>query len=285
MLLASIHYIAIIYNPSAGAGKAIALAERIAALLREKGISFLLFTSGWPRNFSTFTAVWIIGGDGTLNYFINQYPAIQLPLAIFPGGTGNDMHWLLYGEKTIEMQVDTCLSVVPKPVDAGICNDRLFMNGVGIGFEGSVAQSLAGKKKRPGKTSFLLAILKKIFFYRSREYSIVFAEYNRIQKQLMISVSNGKRAGGGFRIAPAAAADDGLLDITLIDPLHPLWRIRYLPVIEKGKHLQLPFVHHFRTTSICIVSDELISAHLDGEPYSHQELDIRILPGRFLFLW
>ena len=36
------------------------------------------------------------------------------------------------------------------------------------------------------------------------------------QRQLMISITNGRRAGGGFHIAPVAAADDGLLDVIMI---------------------------------------------------------------------
>ena len=46
------------------------------------------------QSFDGFTEVWIIGGDGTINWFINQYSEIQLPLALFGGGAGNDFHWM-----------------------------------------------------------------------------------------------------------------------------------------------------------------------------------------------
>jgi diacylglycerol kinase (ATP) len=32
------------------------------------------------------TEAWIVGGDGTLNYFINLYKEIAVPLVIFKGG-------------------------------------------------------------------------------------------------------------------------------------------------------------------------------------------------------
>ena len=99
----------------------------------------------------------------------------------------------------------------------------------------------------------------------------------------MIGIANGRRAGGGFHIAPAAAADDGWLDAVLIDAINPLKRLRYLPVIEKGKHLALPFIQYFRTKKICISSDIPIQAHLDGEYYSDKKMEIEILPGKFLF--
>jgi diacylglycerol kinase (ATP) len=164
--------IAILCNPLAAAGRSVELAERIALLLDQKAISYSSFVHKWPDNFESFTDVWIVGGDGTLNYFINHYPANRLPLVVFKGGTGNDTHWLLYGEITPEQQAEKVLGCTPRPVDAGLCNDRFFINGVGIGFEGAVAKSLTGKKKRPGKTSFLLTILQKIFTYRSQEYTL-----------------------------------------------------------------------------------------------------------------
>ena len=275
--------IAIVCNPLAGAGRAVTLAEKIAAELANKKILYSLFKENWPSDFNSFTDVWIVGGDGTLNYFINQYPDIKLPLVIFNGGTGNDVHWLLYGNKNFEEQLELALSASPKLIDAGRCNERLFINGAGIGFEGAVAQSLMGKKKRPGKTSFMVAILKKIFFYRSKKYTVRSAEWKEEGRNLMISVTNGKRVGGGFHIAPAAEADDGLLDVFLIKAITPLMRLRWLPVIEKGKHMELSFIHHYKTKKIIIESDALIQSHLDGEYYQHCKLEIEILPGKFYF--
>ncbi len=277
--------IAIVCNSLAGVGRAVTLAQKIAKELLSKGITHKLFNGNWPPVFNGFTDVWIVGGDGTLNYFINHYPDIKLPLVIFNGGTGNDVHWLLYGTKNFEEQLEIALAAAPKPIDAGKCNERLFINGVGIGFEGAVAETVAGKKKKPGKTSFMMAVLKKIFFYRSKKYKISMGGRPSFESKayLMISVTNGRRAGGGFHIAPAAAADDGLLDAILIKAISPIKRLRWLPVIEKGKHLDLSFIQHSQTKKIIIESDELIQSHLDGEVYKNKKLEIGILPGQFLF--
>jgi len=273
--------IAIVSNPLAGIGRAVRLAEKISSELTGKQILHSLFNKNWPADFNKFTDVWIVGGDGTLNYFINHYPNIKLPLVIFNGGTGNDIHWLLYGEKKFEDLLELALSASPKPIDAGRCNERFFINGVGIGFEGAVAESLTGKKKK--RASFMIAVLKKIFFYRSEKYSIHSEEYKEIDRKLMISVTNGKRVGGGFHIAPMAEADDGLLDVVLIKSISPLMRLRWLPVIEKGKHLNLPFIHHYKTEKIVVESDQLIQSHLDGEAYKSRRLKIEIIPAKFLF--
>ncbi|MEP7106369.1 MAG: YegS/Rv2252/BmrU family lipid kinase [Ferruginibacter sp.] len=275
--------IAIVCNPLAGAGRAVFLAEKIVGELSKQIISHTLFNESWPNTLENFTDVFIVGGDGTLNYFINQYPGIELPLVIFNGGTGNDFHWLLYGNKTFDEQFQTALNTNTKPIDMGRCNDRNFINGVGIGFEGGVAKALTGKKKRPGKTSFLITILKKIFMYRSNNYCIKSGEGTLTGKKLLIDICNGKRAGGGFYIAPEAKADDGLFDIIIVDALGPLRRLQYLSLIEKGKHLNLPFVHHFHTGKIIIESDKPAQYHLDGEYFEAQKLEIKILPDALNF--
>ena len=275
--------IAIVCNPLAGAGRAVMLAEIIAQELTKKNIAHTLFKVAWPHHFNHFTDVFIVGGDGTLNYFVNKYPGIKLPLVIFNGGTGNDFHWLLYADKTLDEQLQTALNEKPKPIDMGKCNDRYFINGVGIGFEGEVAKALTGKKKRPGKTSFLITILKKTITYRSKNYLIKSADRNISGNKLLVDISNGRRAGGGFYIAPEAKADDGLFDIIIVDALSPFQRLRYLPVIEKGKHLNLSFIHHFRTKNIRIESTEMIQYHLDGEYDKAQNLEIEILPAALNF--
>ena len=276
--------IAIVSNELAGTGKASFLAKRISLHLSGKQQPHSLFTHIWPVDFNEFTDVWIVGGDGTLNYFINHYPEIKLPLVIFNGGTGNDFHWLLYGKKSFEEQLQLAFTAEPRPIDIGRCNEKYFINGVGTGFEGEVARSLTGKKKKAGKASFMAMILKKIFSYRSRSYAlIVDGKSLDAKKYLIIDVSNGCRAGGGFHIAPEAKADDGFFDFVLIEALSPLKRLRWLPVIEKGKHLHLPFIKHLQVRKVVVESGSIIQYHLDGEYYEAKKLNIEMLSGKMLF--
>src|SRR5215217_6532427 len=103
-------HIAIVCNPQAGNGKALQIADEIIRQLKVKQETFSLFTAYWPQYFGEMTEVWIVGGDGTLNYFINQYPDIKIPLSIFKGGTGNDFQELLYGTITLEEQIEKVLT-------------------------------------------------------------------------------------------------------------------------------------------------------------------------------
>lgn len=276
--------IAIVCNKLAGNGRASNLGKRIAEELQRHGNPFTLYNEDWPADLSKFTDVWIIGGDGTLNYFINKYPAIRSPLVVFNGGTGNDVHSLLYKNLSFEEQLGVALHATPKSVDAGKCNEKYFLNGVGIGFEGAVAKSLTNKRKtKTGKAAFMGAIIQKVFFYSSKKYKAVANEYTAEGQKLLISVMNGHRAGGGFHIAPGSEIDDGLLDVVIVDKLNPFRRLRWLPVIEKGKHLGLSFIKHFRTKKLVVTSDTPMDTHLDGEYYSAKRLEIEMLPAKYLF--
>ena len=278
--------IAIATNTLAGSGKAVKLAATIQAILTERKIDSQIFTEKeWDARLYAFDQVWIAGGDGTVNYFVNQYNNIKIPLCIFNGGTGNDFYSLLYGKTTVSEQIEHILQSTPKPIDAGKCNDRYFLNGVGIGFDGAVAKGLQGVNKFGGKTSFMLAVLKHIIFYKEQHYTISSAEKTVEGKFMMISIANGIRYGGGFFVAPMAKADDGLLDTILVKPLSVFKRLRYLPVIEKGKHLSLPFIDYYNTQKIIIKSDQPIQSHLDGEYLESNEFTIEVLPAHFNFIY
>ncbi len=278
--------IALVTNTLAGNGKAIKLANKIQSILASENIQSKIFVeTEWNNRIHDYDQAWIVGGDGTVNYFVNRFQDIKIPLCIFNGGTGNDFYALLYGKPDLETQINFVLQSKPKPIDAGKCNERYFLNGVGIGFEGAVVKNLIGVKKFGGKTSFMMAILRQIFFYKEQSYTIKCEEKIIENKFLMISIANGTRYGGGFYVAPLAKADDGLLDANLVQPLSVLKRLRYLPVIEKGKHLSKYFIEYFNTKKITIASNQIIQAHLDGEYLEAPELQIEILPAQFNFIY
>lgn len=279
--------IAIVTNSLAGNGKSIRLSLTIQRLLDNINIDSQIFReTEWSKAIYQFDQVWIVGGDGTLNYFINQFNDIKKPLSLFDGGTGNDFYALLYNKMSVENQIQFVLRSIPKPIDAGKCNDLFFINGVGVGFEGAVVKSLLNTKKFNGKTSFFIHILKHIFFYKERTFYIQSGDHSVEDKYLMISIANGKRYGGGFYVAPLAMPNDGVLDIILVKKLSVLKRLWFLPTIEKGKHLSLSFIEYFQTNKIKILSKgTIIQAHIDGEYLESHELIIEIFPSHFNFIY
>jgi diacylglycerol kinase (ATP) len=277
--------IALIVNPLPENHRARTTGMDVSKILNEKKISHRVFDNEWPNDFDEFTGVWIVGGDGTMNYFINKYPLISLPLSLFKGGSGNDLNWMLYANRSTPEQVEHVLNADPVSVDAGICNGRLFINGLGIGFDGAIVKDLEGKRKIAGKVSYLISILKHIIGYAEKPFKILYDEQVLSQDCFMISIANARRYGGGFMVAPLAEITDGVLDMNIVGQISPLKRMRYLPVIEKGEHLSLPFVKAINIKKVLITSPSKVHAHVDGEYFSSDKFEIEILPARFSFLY
>ena len=277
--------IALVCNPRAGKGSASSILRRICNILDLQNQSYSIFDKNWPEGFKGFDALWLIGGDGTLNHFINKYPKINLPIALFKGGSGNDFAWKLYGNMDLENYAELALHGNPKPVDLGICNDRYFLNGVGIGFDAEVVKTMGEKRILPGHLAYLLTVIQKIFFYREIDLEIKSGDFERSGKLFMISLANGSRYGGGFLVAPQASVSDSELDIVLIRRISPWKRILHLPKVSAGSHLKLPFVEQFRDKEICIRASTQVYAHRDGELIRSNSFDIQLAPWKILFYY
>lgn len=278
-----IQKIALAVNPKAGNGRSLKLSAQLLLLLKAKQLDHEMFTDQWPASFKGFTDVWIIGGDGTLNYFINHYPSIDLPLAIFKGGTGNDFSWKLYGDCSTEEQFEIVLQSSPQLLDAATCNDALYINGVGIGFDGEVLQSMKAIRLVGGHIGYYLVVLKEILSFRESTFKISGNQFHTEEKFLLVMINNSSRTGGGFHVSPKAKVNDGLLDLVLVKPLTILKRFFYLPKIEKGKYLHLPFVSHIAGTDFIIDCDKELPAQLDGELIKAKRFVISIKKKQFLF--
>lgn len=276
-------HIALLINPIHV--KALRAGQEIIKLLKERKIKHAVFTTSWPKDWANYSEAWIVGGDGTLNHFINQYPQFHLPMSIFKGGTGNDFQWMLYGGISVEEQVELVLTARPKPVDAGYCNNHLFLNGVGIGLDGKVVQDLLGKRKWNGKCSYYMVVLRNIFFFKEFLCTVFNESFSSREKCLMISVANGKRYGGGFYVNPKGEINDHQLEVNIIGHVAAHQRIRFLSTIEKGLHLDLPVVSSVKTAEIHIKAETIIPAHVDGEYIDASEFVIECLPSRFFFLY
>ncbi len=275
--------IGIFLNPRSGKGASKLIAETIQSRLQAINRPYQLYTTHWPAQLDALAEAWIIGGDGTINYFINQYPSIHIPLVLFKGGTGNDFAWKLYGNISVEEQLNLVLSTTPKPVDAGICNGKMFVNSIGIGFDGDVLKSMGMIRWLGGHLGYMGVVIRKIFSYQEVDFAIQANGEHLNDRYLLVNVANAPRTGGGFMISPKAEVNDGQLNMMLCPARSVLQRLRYLPVIEKGKHLQLPFITHQEITQISIETQQEIHGQMDGELIQGKRFDIRMLKAQLQF--
>ncbi|MEJ7610718.1 MAG: diacylglycerol kinase family protein [Ferruginibacter sp.] len=267
----------LLVNSLSGKGNARRVSAILQNLLALKEIEFSCFEDKWPGEFAGFTEVWLVGGDGTVNYFINRYKSIPVPFAVFKGGTGNDLAWKLYGDISTEQQAELVLRSAPRGIDCGNCNGRLYANSLGIGFDGEVLRSKGAIRWLGGHLGYLLAVIGKILSFREFTFTITSGSQQFSGKYLLVIVNNSSRTGGGFMVSPRASLDDGKLDMVLCDKLSVLKRLRYLPVIEKGKHTALSFINYLQEPSFQILCGEEVFAQIDGELISGKTFDIRVI--------
>ncbi|MGI8583298.1 MAG: diacylglycerol/lipid kinase family protein [Chitinophagaceae bacterium] len=275
--------ILLLINPLTNNKRIEKIVAQISAVLSENKVLFISFIASWPQEINIYKEVWLIGGDGTLNYFLNFYKNIAIPIVIFKGGTGNDFATRLYGKLSIIGQINKVLISEPRSVDAAECNGRKFINGVGIGFDGEVLKSIKAIRLLGGHLGYLWIVLRKIFSFREKNYQIQYDNNNLSAKYLLVMIANSTTTGGGFMVSPEAKIDDGKLNMILCKPLPVLKRLKYLPVIEKGKHLDKEFILHKEVSEIKIVCDKETLAQIDGELISGKIFDIKILPKHYLF--
>lgn len=218
-------------------------------------------------NINDFDECLIIGGDGTINKFINRFSECTIPVSIITAGTGNDFSRCLYGLISIDEQFNIFLNGKTVKVDTGKCNSHYFINGVGIGFDGKVVEQMNnGSNYLPGKIAYYRHLIPLVFSYKEPEFEIQIGDKSTIEKVLMITIANGKYFGGGFAITPNALSQDNLLDVCIIKEVSILKRIFNLSKIEKGRHLNLSFVNYFKLNNeIRIKTAVPTTAHIDGE--------------------
>lgn len=270
-------------NVQAGKGKPLMVLPAVKLALDQAGFRFEIITDNFPATLQSFTDIVIIGGDGTINYIINRYPDIALPIGIVPAGSGNDLAFTLFPHNNIADQIENAIHGNTCLIDAGLCNGRIFLNCLGVGFDGEVAREIPAINWLSGRIKYYWVVIKKIVSYRSRMVNISWQNGFTEGRKFMVTVANGYRSGGGFKVAPRADWQDGLLELVIINSL-PVWkRFLYLPRIEHGTHLALSVVESRRVEKLTIASKEPIAGHLDGELIEGNSFEISVIRGRYQF--
>lgn len=275
-------HIAVICNPLSGKGKPLKVLPLFETYLHDQGLAFQSFTGELPQTLSSFTDLVIMGGDGTLNYVLNHFREIDVPVGYVSCGTGNDIGMLLHGGRSVPEQFEAAVYASPVRVDIGRCNNRLFLNGAGIGFDGWVVKRLLAKSLFTGKAAYYSTVISLLLFYKETPVTITTEKGTYQTNLFMLNAANGKSYGGGFMVAPYASITNGLLELIVISRISLLKRLFYLPVMEKGKHLDKPhpFISYSQVKQVRITSGQQLQAHLDGEYLTSKQFDIEVLPGK-----
>lgn len=163
------------------------------------------------------------GGDGTLNEVVSGILAdasgtSPLPsLGLLPLGTANDFAH----SAGIPLDPTEALRLIvenePQPIDIGKIEDRFFINVATGGFGTQVTLETPEELKRVlGAAAYLLTGLRKFTSMAPSRARFSGPNFAWEGNFLVLSVGNGRQAGGGHLLCPEAMVDDGMLDVTII---------------------------------------------------------------------
>jgi len=164
----------------------------------------------------------------------------------------------------------------------GQVNGRYFLNGMGLGFDAQVAAENyiePGKvAKGSGKGKYIWHILKTLLFYRECTVKIESRGETRETDCFINTISIGRRFAGSFFLTPEAIANDGLLDVCMIEKLNLPQRLKILTMVPKGTHTGDKKVDYYQTEKLNIDFGKKVPYHLDGELYFDTIFRVHVLP-------
>lgn len=266
---------AFLVNPASGGGAAPEAVVPVARRLRDNGASVEVTYSPGPEACQAIVAeavgrgdvVVSVGGDGMLSSIAGAVSRAGGTLGIVPAGRGNDFARMLGIPKDPMAQADVLLAGNRRTVDLIAYGERLVAGSVYAGVDARAAEIVDSARFVPKIAQYPLAALRALATYTPACYQVtidgVALEFNGAT----VVVANSGYYGKGMKIAPAAALDDGLLDIIVIEAASRRELMRSLPKVYDGAHVVLDEVHVFtgRSVTLAATSRRPVPVGGDGE--------------------
>jgi diacylglycerol kinase family enzyme len=213
------------------------------------------------------------GGDGTVLALINEQP--EVPVTVLAAGTENlfAQHFGLRTRPEKLAEIITAGHVAR--IDLGLAGGRRFALMAGVGFDADVVTrhhksrlGRVGKVRPTNRAAYVESILRSSWEYRfpTLRIAVVDPGCEETLTGTTAFLFNLPRYALGLPMAPGARANDGLLDLIVFRNAGPLNALRYLWMVFRGLHLDLPDVVHRTVRGVVISSVETVPVQLDGDP-------------------
>jgi diacylglycerol kinase (ATP) len=293
------HRASLIYNPAAGRFPSRLLADRVVSLLNQEGWEISLEASQSGEHLTELAhraaaremeAVFLVGGDGSINRAIPGLLNTPTALGILPAGTANvwaqeiglkTMNWTRWD--ALQESIRSLARGRVVPVDIGLCNGRPFLLWAGIGLDGYIVNRIE-PRSRWAKSIAVVHYGASAIWYAGQWRGInlrVEVDGEKIEGHYLLTlVSNIQLyAGGLIHLLSEDFLDDGLLELWLlegdnfIDTLQCAWDL-FMGRVSQNERI---YRRHFK--QLRLESDSLLYVQLDGEPLQATGIvDLQVLP-------
>jgi YegS/Rv2252/BmrU family lipid kinase len=226
-------------------------------------------------------AIFVGGGDGTLNLTAEAVVEANLPLGILPLGTANDLCRTLQIPTDLLAACDVIGAGHTRRIDLGWVNGKHFFNVANIGLGVRVTRRLNRRRKsRWGVFAYFLAAAHVLIRTRPMKVEIRADGETWRTKSVQITVGNGRYYGGGMSVDQEAKIDDALLNFYSLE-IDNWWQIiPLLPGMWRGTLGDSPSVRLLTGSEFHIRSAGR-SHHIttDGEITGRTPAHFRIVPA------
>ena len=265
----------VVYNPLAGYGSV----EEKLTLLRSiypehtefKNITDIDNYAEYFSCLSSDDEIVIVGGDGTINCFVNKTAELQFPCDIlyYPTGTGNDfVRDITVSDTSKPFSIKKYIENLPTVEVNG--KKHFFINGVGYGIDGyccEVGDALKAKSHKP--VNYTSIAIKGLLFHYHPTNAVVTVDGVRYEyKKVWIAPTmNGKFYGGGMMPAPEQnRLDNDELTLMLFHGSGKIKTLMVFPSLFKGEHVKhTEMVALHKGKEITVEFDSPAALQIDGE--------------------
>lgn len=236
------------------------------------------------------TAVFAVGGDGTVGQVASGLVDSQTALGILPAGTANvlarDFGLPPFGWSNwnaLESNAHLLANAPIYPIDIGECNGQPFLLWAGIGLDALTIHSLEPRIR-----------VEKFFSFPEYAATAIWNAHNwhgirlslrvdgkAIEGHYLLAVANNiRRYMGGIAIlSPEAYLDDGMLDLWLFSGDSLADALRHAFEIWSGRHLESDEIRRISFQSLRVQAETPVYLQADGEPLPPaQEVHVRVRP-------
>jgi YegS/Rv2252/BmrU family lipid kinase len=290
---------AAIVNLHAGAGAARHRWPAVARLLEERlGPLVAHFTEG-PGHATLlarqlagagFDPLIAVGGDGTLNEVVNGIlsSASGVRLGVLPLASSGDfartiglagLRHAIEALATGEVRKVDVVRTRFRGPDGEVC-ERHFVNVASFGLGAEAVRRVRGWiRVLPGRARYLAAALPTLAAGRGFDVRLWLDDAAPAEFHVTtVALANGRYQGGGILIAPQAAIDDGLVDVTLVERVGVSEVAANLRLLYSGGICSHPKVHHWRAARVRAEARTATPLEMDGEPVGTLPLEAEVLP-------
>ncbi len=237
-----------------------------------------------------YTAVFAVGGDGTVGQVAGGLAGSETALAVLPAGTSNvwaremgltplswTRPWALRENAALLADAPICA------VDVGECNGHPFLLWAGMGLDALTVRQIEPRmrlEKYFSVPQYAAVTVWNASTWRGLELRL-WADGKRVEGRFLLALVNNIRhyLGGLANLSPQAYLDDGLMDLWLFAGDSLTDALRHAFDLWSGRHVNSDQARRVPFRELRVEAGSPFAIEMDGEPvFVTERAEITVRP-------